>query len=142
MAQPGSARVLGTRGPRFESGRPDHSEIPLFIKYKSWSVELVHARIYRQSKPAGQSGLIGTREWILEYGQTAPRVQDPLMGWTGSRGDTLSQIRLVFKSLEAAKAYAEREGIAYQVEQPTVRIKRPKLYSDNFRFDRVQNWTH
>ena len=52
----------------------------------------VQARIYRQSKPAGQSGLIGTREWILEYGQTAPRVQDPLMGWTGSCGDTLSQI--------------------------------------------------
>ena len=102
----------------------------------------VQARIYRQSKPAGQSGLIGTREWILEYGQTAPRVQDPLMGWTGSCGDTLSQIRLMFKSLESAKAYAKREGIAYQVEQPTLHIKRPKLYSDNFRFDRCENWTH
>ncbi|MBR2124526.1 MAG: ETC complex I subunit [Acetobacter sp.] len=102
----------------------------------------MRARIYKQSKPAGQSGLVGTREWILEYGQNAPRVQDTLMGWTGSCGDTLSQIRLVFKSLEAAKAYAEREGIAYQVEQPTVKIKRPKAYSDNFRADRIQNWTH
>ena len=99
------------------------------------------ARIYRQSKPAGQSGRAGTHKWILEYGQTAPRVQDALMGWTGSQ-DTLSQIRLVFDSLDAAEAYAAQEGVAYQVEQPGVRLQRPKVYADNFRFDRIQDWTH
>ena len=29
VAQPGSAPVLGTGGPRFESGRPDHSKAGL-----------------------------------------------------------------------------------------------------------------
>lgn len=60
------------------------------------------ARIYQQSKPAGQSGLAGTRKWVFEYGQGAPRKQDALMGWTGS-ADTRSQLRLLFDSREAAE---------------------------------------
>lgn len=99
------------------------------------------ARIYKQPKAAGQSGLAGTREWVFEYGQTAPRHQDPLMGWTGSQ-DTPSQLRLYFASCEEAVAYAQREQIGYEVEAPVQRIRKPKVYADNFRFDRIQNWTH
>ncbi|MFT8643068.1 MAG: ETC complex I subunit [Acetobacter sp.] len=99
------------------------------------------ARIYRQSKPAGQSGLAGTREWILDYGQSAPRRQDALMGWTGS-ADPFAQVRLTFETCEAALAYAARENIACEVENPAPRIRRPKVYADNFRSDRIQNWTH
>lgn len=99
------------------------------------------ARIYKQSKPAGQSGLIGTRQWVFEYGQSAPRKQDALMGWSGS-ADTNSQLRLLFETCEAAVAYAQREQIAYEVEQPTQRLRRPKVYADNFGYTRVQNWTH
>ncbi|GAN62722.1 ETC complex I subunit [Acetobacter indonesiensis] len=99
------------------------------------------ARIYRQPKAAGQSGLAGTREWVFEYGQTAPRHQDSLMGWTGSR-DTQSQLKLYFSSCEDAVAYAEREQIAFEVEKTVARIRTPKVYADNFAFDRLQNWTH
>lgn len=99
------------------------------------------ARIYKQSKPAGQSGLAGTRQWVFEYGQSAPRKQDALMGWTGST-DTRSQLRLMFDTCEAAEAYAQREQIAYEVEQPAERLRRPKVYADNFGYKRIQNWTH
>lgn len=99
------------------------------------------ARIYRQPKAAGQSGLAGTHEWVFDYGQTAPRHQDVLMGWTGSQ-DTQSQVRLHFSSCEEAVAYAQREQIGYEIEIPVERHRRPKVYADNFRFDRIQNWTH
>ena len=39
------------------------------------------------------------------------------MGWTSS-GDTRQQLRLWFDTKEEAIAYAEREGIAYRVEEP------------------------
>ena len=39
------------------------------------------------------------------------------MGWTSSR-DTRQQLRLWFDTKEEAIAYAEREGIAYRVEEP------------------------
>ncbi|ATJ91031.1 ETC complex I subunit [Acetobacter tropicalis] len=99
------------------------------------------ARIYRQPKPAGQSGLAGTREWVFEYGQSAPRHQDSLMGWTGS-SDTRAQLKLYFSSCDDAVAYAQREHIAFEVEKPAERIRAPKVYADNFASNRIQNWTH
>ncbi|MDG6094636.1 ETC complex I subunit [Acetobacter sp. AN02] len=101
----------------------------------------MQARIYRQAKPAGQSGLAGTHTWILDYGQSAQRHQEPLMGWTGS-ADTQSQIRLKFPSCESAVAYAEKYSIPHVVEQPALRIRKPKVYADNFAAGRIMNWTH
>ena len=53
------------------------------------------------------------------------------MGWISS-GDMQGQVRLKFDSKEDAVAYADREGLTYQVAEP----RRPKLkaknYSDNF----------
>ncbi|BBC79204.1 oxidoreductase [Acetobacter orientalis] len=99
------------------------------------------ARIYKQPKPAGQSGLAGTQEWVFEYGQSAARTPDPLMGWSGST-DSVSQIRLYFSSCEEAVAYAQRNKIEAQVEKPAMRLKQPKVYAENFAANRVQNWTH
>lgn len=99
------------------------------------------ARIYKQPKSAGQSGLAGTREWVFEYGQSAPRSKDSLMGWSGS-SDPSSQIKLYFASCEDAVAYAQRKQIAVDVEQPAPRHHTPKVYADNFAANRVQNWTH
>ncbi|NHN87632.1 ETC complex I subunit [Acetobacter conturbans] len=99
------------------------------------------ARIYRQPKSAGQSGLHGIHDWIFEYGQSAQRRPDPLMGWTGSR-DTSAQIRLRFESCESAEAYARRHAIPYEVEAPVERIRKPKIYADNFAVNRLENWTH
>ena len=101
----------------------------------------MRARIYRQSKPAGQSGQAMTHTWVLDYGQNRPRHVDALMGWTGS-ADTPSQLRLQFPDQDSAVDYATRNGIAFDIEIPAPRIRRPKAYADNFRYDRIQNWTH
>ncbi|MBV9077183.1 MAG: ETC complex I subunit [Methylobacteriaceae bacterium] len=99
------------------------------------------ARIYRPEKGATQSGLGRTKLWLLEFEQEAPREIEPLMGWTSS-GDTRQQIKLRFDTKEEAVAYAEREGIAYRVEEPNEVRRRTISYSDNFKFNRVQPWTH
>jgi hypothetical protein len=39
-------------------------------------------------------------------------------------------------------AYAEKHGIAYQVYEPHLVKPRSKSYSENFRFDRKQPWSH
>lgn len=101
------------------------------------------ARIYRTPKSAMQSGRARTDDWVLQYEPAEPKRIDPLTGWFGS-GDTRSQVRLRFPTMEAAIAYAEAKGLTYQVEQPPparAEIK-PKAYADNFRFNRTDNWTH
>ena len=100
----------------------------------------MRVRIYRPAKTAMQSGVAQTREWVLESGPTRKEV-DPLMGWTASR-DTMQQVRLVFATLEEAKAHAEKQGWHYTVERPRERALRPKAYADNFAYTRVGRWTH
>ena len=75
------------------------------------------ARIYQIQKNALQSGKALTRKWVLEYVAAEAKKPDPLTGWAGS-GDTRQQIRLTFSSEEAARAYAERVGIAYTAIRP------------------------
>ena len=79
-----------------------------------------------------QSGKAREGEWVLEFESHAPRRADPLMGWSGG-ADTQSQVSIAFDSLEAAKAYAERSGIAYHVIPPTPRRLRIQSYADNFK---------
>ncbi|MGL4395102.1 MAG: ETC complex I subunit [Hyphomicrobium sp.] len=99
------------------------------------------ARIYKPAKTAMQSGQARTREWLLEFEPQAPRVVDPLMGWTGS-SDAAAQVRLEFDTREEAIAYATRNGIAYVVSEPKPRQWIKKSYSENFRFGRIGTWTH
>lgn len=100
------------------------------------------ARIYQQPKTAMQSGQAGTDKWVLDFEPSLQRRADPLMGWVGG-GDTQTQVRLAFGSREDAVAYAEKHGIAYEVELPRPpKVIRPKVYADNFRFGRLENWTH
>ncbi len=69
-------------------------------------------------------------------------VNDPLMGWWG-RGDTRDQVSLRFATREEAIAYAEKNGHPYDVEIPPAPAKpKAKVYADNFRFGRSENWTH
>ncbi|WP_149535294.1 ETC complex I subunit [Siccirubricoccus phaeus] len=99
------------------------------------------ARIYVPPRSAMQSGRGNTHGWVLEFAPGEKQRPDRLMGWAGS-GDTLGQVRLHFPTREEAVAYAEAKGLAYEVEEPKpVRIK-PKVYADNFRFGRTENWTH
>ena len=101
----------------------------------------MRARIYQPPKNAMQSGTAKTHEWVLDFEPSARRHADPLMGWTGS-ADTQAQVSLRFPTQEEAVAYAERQGIPYDLELPQVRRVRPKAYADNFKYGRLQNWTH
>ena len=99
------------------------------------------ARIYKPARTAMQSGQAKTREWVLEYEPEEPRVVESLMGWTSS-GDMKGQLRLQFTTKEEAVAYAERNGIPYQVQEGKPAPRRGLSYADNFAFSRRGPWTH
>ncbi|TKT81388.1 ETC complex I subunit [Aquamicrobium sp. LC103] len=99
------------------------------------------ARIYSPAKTAMQSGKAKTGYWVLDFDPELPRTIDPLMGYTSS-GDMKSQIRLTFETKEEAIAYADKNGIAYRVEEPKEARRRQISYADNFRYDRTTPWTH
>jgi hypothetical protein len=100
-----------------------------------------NVRIFRQPKTAMQSGRANTDRWIVEFEPEAPRRVEPLMGWTSS-ADTKGQLRLWFDSQDEAVAYAKAQGLMYTLETPRERRVRPRVYADNFRFDRLGPWTH
>jgi hypothetical protein len=93
---------------------------------------MTQARIIQKSKNAMQSGRTGTDEWVLEYEPVEAQTADPLMGWAGS-GDTRRQLSLKFKTLDAAKAYADGKGLSYSVVAAAPRALKLQAYADNFR---------
>jgi len=101
----------------------------------------MRARIFQPPKTAMQSGWAKTHVWAIEFINDHARRADPLMGWIGG-GDTQTQVKLTFETREEAIAYAERAGLQYEVELPQTRRIKPKAYSDNFKYGRIENWTH
>jgi hypothetical protein len=99
------------------------------------------ARIYRPARSAMQSGRVGTQLWELAFAPESARVPDPLMGWTQST-DMNGQVRLRFATRDEAVAYAQRHGIAFEVQTEPRTSKIIKAYADNFNFRRKQPWTH
>jgi hypothetical protein len=99
------------------------------------------ARIFKPAQSAMQQGRAGTDEWVLEFERQSPRSVEPLMGWTSS-DDTRTQIRMRFPTLEEAVAYATREGIPFRIDEPQKTELRPKSYAENFKFGRIERWTH
>ncbi len=93
---------------------------------------MVEARIFKPAKTAMQSGHARSRDWCLEFEPKIGQQQDPMMGWAGW-GDTRRQVRLRFRSREAAEAYAQKAGLTYRVQTPQAARRRPKSYADNFR---------
>ncbi len=91
------------------------------------------ARIYQRSKSAMQSGTGSLGEWEVIF--------PPQAGNLAS--NTRAQLRLRFDTKEEAIAYADRNQIAYDLEiAPPLKTLKPKVYADNFRFGRSENWTH
>lgn len=91
------------------------------------------ARIYQRTKSSMQSGRARVGTWVLEFEQSEAKRPDPLTGWAGS-GDTQGQVRLSFPTLEAAQAYAVREGIVVEHVVPAApRMLKIQAYADNFR---------
>jgi hypothetical protein len=99
------------------------------------------AKIYRPAKNAMQSGKAKTTHWVLEFEPEKPRAIDPVLGYTSS-GDMKQQVKLTFETREAAEAYAQRKGIDYLVIEPKEPTRKNVSYSDNFRYNRQQPWTH
>ena len=99
------------------------------------------ARIFSPARTAMQSGKAKTSNWVLEFDPEKRKTIDPLMGYTSS-GDMKSQVRLVFDTREEAVAYAEKNGIAFRIEQPKEPKRRQISYAENFRYDRKTPWTH
>jgi hypothetical protein len=99
------------------------------------------ARIYKPAKTPMQQGTGLTREWVLEYVPETPKTIEPLMGWT-SQTDTRTQVRLSFATKEEAIAFATRQGIPFRLDEPQRTELRPKSYAENFKFGRVDRWTH
>lgn len=94
---------------------------------------MIQARIRQRMKSAMQSGRYKESAWLLEYEPAEAKKPDPLTGWAGS-GDVREQVRLGFPTLEAAKAYAERHGLAYHVTLGTAaRSLKLQAYADNFK---------
>lgn len=93
---------------------------------------MTQARIVQKSKNAMQSGRAGTDQWVLEYIASDAQRPDPLMGWAGS-ADTKRQLNLKFKTLDAAKAYADKNGISYTVIAAAPKVLKLQAYADNFR---------
>ena len=90
------------------------------------------ARIHETFKNALQSGKARTGQWVLEFESTSRRRPDPLTGWSGG-ADTQTQVKLTFPTLEAAKAYADREGIEVHIVPSAPAKLKIQSYADNFR---------
>ena len=100
------------------------------------------ARIYQPPKSAMQSGRGKSQGWVLEFPPAEAKRLDPLTGWYGS-GDMRGQVRLSFETRAQAIAYAEAQGLAFEAEPETASpAMKPKVYADNFRFGRHENWSH
>jgi ETC complex I subunit conserved region len=93
---------------------------------------MTQARIVQKSKNAMQSGRFGTGEWVLEFEPSDPQRPDPLMGWAGS-ADTRRQLNLKFPTLQAARTYADKNGISYSVIPAAPKVLKLQAYADNFR---------
>ncbi len=96
-----------------------------------WRV-MTHIRIIQKTKNAMQSGRAGTDIWVLEFEPAETKRADPLMGWAGS-GDTQQQLSLTFKTLDSAKAYADKKGYSFTVVPAAAKILRLQAYADNFK---------
>jgi len=88
-------------------------------------------RIYRPAKPATQSGLAPTKNWLVEFDTHNSISHDAVMGWVSSK-DTRRQLRLEFPTLDAAIAFARSKGKPYTISTPTQRHVTPKSYGENF----------
>ena len=77
-----------------------------------------------------QSGMRNTKNWILEF-DTLNTGVNPLMGWETSI-DTMSEVRLEFKTREQAIKYAKKNNFDYYIIEPKKRKLIKKSYSDNF----------
>ena len=79
------------------------------------------------------------RQCTLTFART-PGVNSALSSTSST--ETRPQVRISFDSKEEAVAFAVRQGIAFKLEEPQLIALRPKSYAENFKFGRLDRWTH
>jgi hypothetical protein len=90
------------------------------------------ARVFQKIPNNMQRGRLNGRGWILAFDDPQGIRADPLTGWQGG-GDTQGQVQLSFPTLEAAIAYADREGVDYHVVPSPERTLKIQSYAENFK---------
>ncbi|MEG3155872.1 NADH dehydrogenase ubiquinone Fe-S protein 4 [Sphingomonas sp. RB1R13] len=90
------------------------------------------ARIIEDDRKTTQSGKAKAGRWVMEFEREQAMRADPLTGWSGS-GDTATQVRMVFDSMDDALAYAAAKGIATHVVPAAPISLKLQTYADNFR---------
>lgn len=90
------------------------------------------ASIMQEQRRTTQSGKANDGRWTLEFERVEPLRADPLTGWAGS-GDTNTQVRLTFDSMDEAIAYANRKGLIINVIPAAPVALKLQAYADNFR---------
>ena len=90
------------------------------------------ARIVEEVRKTTQSGKAQAGRWLLMFERAEKMRPDPLTGWAGS-GDTDTQVRLAFDTLEEAKAYCDAKGIAHHVVPAGAHRLKLQAYADNFK---------
>ncbi len=102
-------------------------------------------KIFSPAKNAMQSGRANAGQlgghWVMQVMRQQASLPNGEVGWSGS-ADTKAQVQLQFDSLELAREYAVKHGWGYEIMEPNTRKVKPKLYADNFAFNRVIPWTH
>jgi hypothetical protein len=103
------------------------------------------AMIYKPAHSPMTSARAAKRQWKLRFQRRTPPYVEPLMGWTADDDTLASQVELSFPSLEAAVAYARRQGLNYAVqdtsdEKPALRLIGTETISrDNERLRHARN---
>ncbi|KAJ6443135.1 NADH-ubiquinone oxidoreductase subunit [Purpureocillium lavendulum] len=90
-------------------------------------------RIYKEVKPATQSGDFRGERWRMDWDilPKGHRWENPLMGWQSS-ADFMQGTHINFKNKEDAIHFAEKQGYEYFVQEPNSRKFTPKAYANNF----------
>ena len=123
---------------------------PVLMPQKNHHVKQRHDRWLQWLRAQQRAAARLEREgWTARHGgmhdvythPEKPRQIEPLMGWTSS-ADMRSQVKLRFDTKEEAIAYAERNGIAYRIEELKPETRKILSYSDNFAPNRIVPWSH
>ncbi|KAF4584225.1 NADH-ubiquinone oxidoreductase 21 kDa subunit, mitochondrial [Ophiocordyceps camponoti-floridani] len=90
-------------------------------------------RIYKETKPATQSGDFRGHHWRMDWDilPVGHRWENELMGWQSS-GDYMQGTHLNFETKEDAINFADKQGYEYFVQEPNSRKFTPKAYANNF----------
>jgi len=86
------------------------------------------------TKNSMQSGTNNLHRWSISF-DTRERWENPLMGWT-STADPLSNLEVEFEGKEEAIAFCDKNGWAWEVQQPPQKAPRAKSYAANFSWNK------